>query len=314
MKMSKTVNKKFAVAAGQRVQVTNAQKKQIQNLYKDVADEMADIARSLANKDNISSVMRAEYLKSAQREINSAMKAVDTMTEHTIIGNMIRVSHAIVKANNTMIRGYGYTGVTYSLSRVPDDIVAHIMSGDLYKGKWNLSKAIWGDNARKLSEIDTIIAKGIAANKSAFDIAKDLEKYVRPGAVKPWDWGKVYPGSRKVIDYNAQRLARTMVSHAYQESFVRTTINNPFIDKYEWLKSSGDRVCEICLEREGKLYEKDALPLDHPNGMCTFVIHQTMSDKEIVAYLKDWTYGEGNTAFDKQMDKYADDMAWKYGF
>ena len=64
-------------------------------------------------------------------------------------------------------------------------------------------------------DIQYIVAQGIASQKSAFDIAKDLEKYVDPSAKKDWAWSKVYPGTKKVVDYNAQRLARTMVSHAY---------------------------------------------------------------------------------------------------
>ena len=58
-------------------------------------------------------------------------------------------------------------------------------------------------------------------NCSYYEIAKDLESYVRPNARLPWnlrmaDGKKIY---KKQIDYNAQRLARTLVQHGYQQSF-----------------------------------------------------------------------------------------------
>lgn len=81
------------------------------------------------------------------------------------------------------------------------------------------------------------------------------------------------------VDYNAQRLARTMISHAYQQSFENVNRNDPFVIGYRWLTSNfHGRVCDICRERAETdqydlgtgVFPKDALPLDHPNGMCTF--------------------------------------------
>ena len=129
---------------------------------------------------------------------------------------------------------------------------------------------------------------------------------MNPDARKDWDWGKVYPGTKKVVDYNAQRLARTMVSHAYQQAFVRTTQKNPFVSKYKWEASNSGRVCEICEERDGKLFDKDELPLDHPNGMCTFTT--VMDDLEKIGErLGDWAAGKS----DPELDKWAEDLYGK---
>ena len=71
-----------------------------------------------------------------------------------------------------------------SLASVEDDIIKSIAFGKVYKEKWYLSKAIWSDVKSKQSDIQTVIAKGVAGNKSVYDIAKDLEKYVNPAAKK----------------------------------------------------------------------------------------------------------------------------------
>jgi SPP1 gp7 family putative phage head morphogenesis protein len=161
-----------------------------------------------------------------------------------------------------------------------------------------LSRSIWNSTSKAKKDINTIIAEGIAQNKSTYDIAKDLEKYVNPSAKKDWAWSKVYPGTNKVVDYNAQRLARTMVSHAYQQAFVRVTKPNPFVTKYRWLASNSNRVCELCNSRDGVLFEKDDLPMDHPNGMCTFtaVIDQPMTD--IADRIADWALGQPDSELD----------------
>ena len=301
---------KETYALGRRNEIIKVQDAQIKQLYKEAAEEVADRAKFFMNRDNISSVLRTQYLSELSEQLRQRMESIDNKTQNIILNGMRNVSSSVVKENAERLLRMGFTNVVASTSYlyVPDDIVRELVSGKLYEGRWSLSRAIWSDNKAKLSEIDSIIAKGVAENKSTYEIAKDLEKYVRPGARKPWDWGKVYPGSRKVIDYCAQRLSRTMVQHAYQESFVRVTKNNPFIDSYQWLASGGDRMCDLCAERDGKIYSKDELPLDHPNGMCTFVVVMSKSLEEVGSDLHDWMMGEGDEALNREIDKFANDL------
>lgn len=297
-------------ALGRRNEIIKVQDAQIKQLYKEAAEEVADRAKFFMNRGNISSVLRTQYLSELSEQLRQRMESVDNKTQNIILNGMRNVSSSVVKENAERLLRMGFTNVVASTSYlyVPDDIVRELVSGKLYEGRWSLSRAIWSDNKAKLSEIDSIIAKGVAENKSTYEIAKDLEKYVNPVARKPWDWGKVYPGSRKVIDYCAQRLSRTMVQHAYQESFVRVTKNNPFIDSYQWLASGGDRMCDLCAERDGKIYSKDELPLDHPNGMCTFVVVMSKSLEEVGRDLHDWMMGEGDEALNREIDKFANDL------
>ncbi|MFR3483130.1 MAG: hypothetical protein ACLTXL_06365 [Clostridia bacterium] len=88
------------------------------------------------------------------------------------------------------------------------------------------------------------------------------------GREKPWNWGVVYPGVNRQVDYNAQRLARTAVTHAYQLSLQRSTRDNPFVRGYRWHSSNSGRVCPLCRKQDGTVFEKVICPLDHPNGMC----------------------------------------------
>lgn len=302
--------KEFTIAEGIRIETTNEQVKQIRDMYKELEKEFKERIRILSNRNNISSVMRTQYLNDFTKELQGDIEYLNSRLEGTIVSNMEKVAEAVVNDANNIARDMGFGGVFTSQFYVPVKAVNAVTSGKLYEGKWTLSKAIWSDNQKKLNDINYIVGKGLAGNKSTYEIAKDLERYVNPNARKLWDWSKVYPGTSKKIDYNAQRLARTMISHAYEEAFVESTKDNPFIESYMWLASGGDRMCDICAERDGKIFPKDELPLDHPNGMCTFEVVIEKSYKEIASDLRNWVNGTGDSSLNEQLDDYAETLGY----
>lgn len=285
----------FTQSEKQRVQLTTKQQKQIQKLYQNAAKEIARQAKKAPK--TASDILRKQYLEHLGKQLNKELNRIGLELNSTIKANMETMAEAVVKDNLSFLKEINLY-VKGDFSHVPDDIVRTVASGQLYEGNWSLSRAIWKNVRKTQKDIQEVIAQGIAQNKSAYDIAKDLEKYVDPLSKKDWDWSKVYPGTAKKVDYNAQRLARTMVSHAYQQSFVRTTQKNPFVTKYKWVSSGGARTCEICAERDGVEYSKTDLPLDHPNGMCTFVavIEDSMTD--IADRVADWVFGGSDPELD----------------
>ena len=191
---------------------------------------------------------------------------------------------------------------------VPDEVVHLIITGQIYEGRWSLSKAIWSNRQKMLKDVNTVISEGLLLNKPTYDIAKDIERYIDPKDIKDWDWQKVYPGTSKKVDYNAQRLARTLIQHSYQQSLVLTTKDNPFVEGVQWVSAfAHGRTCELCKERatEDKfglgagVFPKDKLPLDHPNGLCSFGAKIDSMD-DIASRLADWVDGKP----DKQIDKF----------
>lgn len=301
----------FEYAQGERLKITKNQRKEIKSFYEDVLRELRKDINRIITKDTDSANVKKVQLNSLKKEIESYLYEVDRKTEITIKSNMDLMVVRMIENNNMFIHSMGLTDVSTN-PVFKQDVVSRIITGKLYDGKWTLSKAIWGDNVAKQSEIESIIAKGILKNRSLFDISKDIERYVNPNARKGYDWSNLYPGSRKKVDYNAQRLARTMINHAYQESFVSMTKENPFIEAYKWITSGGHRVCPLCIDRETSdsyglgpgIFPKDELPLDHPNGMCTFDIVVTMSDKEITDAIADWYLGEGDSDMNEKIDEY----------
>lgn len=252
--------------------IMDSQKKEIAALYEQWADEIGERAKYYSHKTTASAPLSERYYKELQKQLRATSQEVSNEVYKKIKHNIYTVADAVVADNVKWLEQFGFSaeGLNAAFSYVPDSVVRNLLTGRVYDSGWSLSARIWGNNESTLSDIYKVMAGGLAQQKPIYEIAKDLEKYVRPSAAKPWnlvapDGKKIYP---KQVDYNAQRLARTLVQHGYQQSFIATTQKNPFITEYIW-RANGSRVCELCLSRDGVHYKKDELPLDHPNGMCT---------------------------------------------
>lgn len=287
----------IADARRKRLEITRKQQKEIADIYRQSAKYFE--REALKHGEN---TLTYRWLKDYAKSLRTGSKA---MFEK--LGSIAAQSiYGTAKAVTEMERRF-YTSACPLLSErfrdvfstIPQKAVDELMSGGIYKRFAGLSERIWDYQKKYMRDISVVINRGIIQQKSAYELSKDLEKYLNPNAAKPWNWSIVYPGVNRQVDYNAQRLARTAVTHAYQISFMRATHDNPFVEAYKWLSSNSSRTCPICAERDGKIYDKDSVPLDHPNGMCIIVAVISKSYEEIGAELGDWAAGENNPAIDR---------------
>lgn len=301
-----------------RDSITESQKQQIANLYEQWADDIQKMADKYAMKTTKSAPVSQRYYEELKKQLKETSHQVSNEIYEKIKSNMYLISDAVVKDNINWLKDLGFSekGLNAAFSFVPDNAVRAIATGQVYDSGWSLSKRIWGNNEETLKQLYEIVAGGVAKQTPIYDIAKQLENYVRPSAAKQWnltakDGKKIYP---RQVDYNAQRLARTLVQHSYQQAFVAATEKNPFITDYIWI-ANGSRVCELCAERDGKHYKKDELPLDHPNGMC--VMEPNIAD-DLVDQLTNWFNSEDGTypeidefakSFGYDASKYAKEVA-----
>ncbi|NMA85483.1 MAG: hypothetical protein GX962_16650, partial [Epulopiscium sp.] len=134
----------------------------------------------------------------------------------------------------------------------------------------------------------------------------DLEKYVLDPAKRETDWGSAYPNLRhKKVDYNAMRLARTSINHSYQTASIQASSMNPFVEGIKWESAQiHGRTCELCMERHGRIFPKDDVPLDHPNGLCSMVPYIPKNLEEVAGELKGWLGGADNPVLDEWYRNY----------
>ena len=322
------MKQKFSLKNAEQVRQTTTMqmqkdiKKMYEQLYKDVTRKISAMGNGNIQKQN---------LLLLQRDIKSRIEQLNKDIQSGIIRNMKIVSNEVVSDTRTFLKQCGFKDedIHSAFSYVPDQVIRNIINGNVYQDGWTLSGAIWGYNKKTQDTLNKIISIGTAQGQSALEIAKQLEQYVDPSAKKTaktihsWRYAtmndviagranyigeeikdSVYFGR---IDYNAMRLARTLISHAYQQSFETVNKNDPFVVGYRWLTSSfHGRVCDICRSREGHIFKKNELPLDHPNGMCTFeaVIPDSMTD--IAKKIGQWYNSPIGTY--PEIDKYALDF------
>ena len=314
----------FKDAEAAKAAIMASQQKEIAKLYEDWADEISERAKYYSHKSTASAPVSERYYRELQKQLRQTSQEVSNEIYKKIKSNIYTVADAVVSDNVKWLESFGFSsdGLNAAFSYVPHEIVQNLVTGQIYDSGWSLSSRIWGDNEQTLKDIYQVMAKGLAENKPIYEIAKDLESYVRPSAKLPWnlrmaDGKKIY---KKQVDYNAQRLARTLVQHGYQQSFIATTQKNPFITEYIW-RSNGSRVCDLCKARDGVHYKKTELPMDHPNGMCTM---EPVVAEDMIDQLADWfnspdgTYPEidafaGNFGYQASKTGTVQDFIAKYG-
>lgn len=301
----------FSNAYSYRMQLDYQDARAIRDLYARIAAQLSAREQELQNYSNMGSIMQQQVVRSLQAQLTSEIRSLWDNVENSVQTSMFDISSNVLSNTQDWLAGYGIN-TNISVAYVSRDIVQSISLGKIYDvnpvtgERWSLSSAIWGHSAADQQAIQDIIAIGLAQGKSAYDIAKDLEIYVNPEKQGDADWSKIYPGKNRVVDYNALRLARTLVSHAYQQSIVRSTLHNPFVEGLRWSISNSHRVCEACIDLADTdhaglgpgVFRKDSVPLDHPNGMCSLEPILLPTD-EIADRLAAWVNGEPDPDIDE---------------
>lgn len=298
----------FKNATAVRDSVTKEQQEQIENAYKKWSDDVLKQAEHYSELTTGSSQVSQIYYQQLYIQMQSQSKEIANGVYTNIVDGMAKVSDAVVKDAVNWMSGFGISkkGLDAAFSYIPQSTVNSLITGSVYgkPGSWSLSAAIWGDNEKTLKDIYSIVSQGVAMQMPIEEMAKKLSQYVSPTKQLMWTGPSGMRIYKHAVDYNAQRLARTLVQHTYQQSFVAATKDNPFVTEYVWV-ANGSRVCPICADRDGTHYKKDKLPLDHPNGMCTM---EPVVDDNMVDKLANWVNDPDGTYPE------IDEFAKKFGY
>lgn len=310
--MSKEYVNLVLAARKKMLKLTLKQQLKIEKIYEDAIAELAEQAKRAGDK-TLSKRWMQDYLKQLEaakeelyKELDLTMfSAVKKAGEYGVEPDLELFKRLQAKAGIDI--GPHFTEM---FSGVPDDVLRIMTVGEIYKDKRGLSTRIWGHVNGLEKDVEYMVEKGLLAKKSAYELAKDLEHLVEPAARRPWDFGNVYPGMRtKMIDYNAQRLARTSITHSYRESQYRSAAQNPFVEAIHWELSSehynrqvakwGEDECDDYANQDwyglGKgNFPVNEVPLSHPQCLCVTwpVIPETYD--EIAEELKEWVDGRGS--------------------
>ena len=298
-------------AQEKKIKLAKSQEQQIKQIYNDMYKNLSKKLKKV-NPGTLTERYLEELQKELSKEINSIHKKVEKIVKK-------KIDKSTNLANNVQLDFFMQINEQYSLnmkdtfssmfSKIPKVAIDEILHGTAYKDRKGLSERIWQYTKKFEKDIDYIVTEGIANKKTTYEIAKDLEIYVNPKASKPWDWSNVYPNSSKKVDYNAQRLARTAVNHAFQQAQKRSCMKNPYVTGIRWISAGiHGRTCTICSDRNNQPFKVNEVPLDHPNGLCITVPEIPMSLEEIGAELRAWVEGESNSKLEKWFSEHGEDF------
>ena len=196
-----------------------------------------------------------------------------------------------------------------------------LIQGDIYKDGKGLSSRLWNASNASGKKIEEAIQSCVARGLGAAETAQILKDFAKSGH-RTWDRKKLKeklgPGyARKYsggLDYEALRLARTTSTHLAQMSSINNDKVNPYSQGVKWRSAhAANRTCDLCEERDGKIYKNDDCPMDHPNGMCYLDCVMMINGKEVTPeqMAKDigkWIKGEPNSG---TMDQLYGDLSAK---
>lgn len=264
-----TQYKEMALKARKNVsRLTLKQQREILKIYEDTIENLASKATEAKDKS-----LTKRWLLDYQKALEAEKAKLEHKLNTTIRKGIEQAAKEGPKTDIDLFkRAQAKAGIdlgphfTEMFSQVPKDVIRPIITGELYKDNRSLSDRIWSYTNDLGEDIDYIIKQGMVEKKSAVELAQDLERFVKDPAKRPTNWGKCYPNLRtKKVDYNAMRLARTSINHAYQTSTIQSASMNPFVEGIEWQSALiHGRTCDLCRERHGRVYPVKSVPLDHP--------------------------------------------------
>lgn len=217
-------------------------------------------------------------------------------------------------------------GVYDPMLRILLEIAANYVYGDGI----NLSDRVWRIDREARDGINAIIINGIANQRSAWDMAKDLEQFLGAGQDCPrWTSSRLYRTSKteiaqgnprgllsgndcdgRGVSYKALRLARTEIQKMHALATDRMMAMQPWVEKEKINLSAAHPETDECddVVAEGEkgegIYDVGTIELPlHPNCLC----YKTaiMTDRaEFAQKMNAWLKGEPWA----EMDAYAADL------
>ena len=258
--------------------ITKQQEREIRKFYNQVAREIREMEKSLP--DTPYNETQRRHLVEMYYQLRSASIQLTTEINTSVTNNVEWMGKTVQRVNVRWLESVGLTpeSLNRKFSQSTDNAIRSILTGNLYgSGSLNLSSKIWNITDSNLTDMNTIIAKGLAEGRSLNSIAKELERYINPDMKNEWriitiknpdGTTSVYRIRNNQPDYKARRLARTSIQHAYQQTMIALTKDNPFVKGYVW-HADGRHPCELCESRDNEFFTADEVPLDHPNGQCS---------------------------------------------
>jgi len=251
---------------------TGLRKQRYQRDLIDSIDETLDRFRDQYRQD-----LDAGILQGASTAIQREADIVETLVTNPEGLTLEQLSAAIVQRGAPIV----VPGVQFGV--VPQEVLERLYARTFRDGL-NLSQRLYNLDRAARTELQEIVAKGVATGQSARNMAKAMAPTLEQSGVDN-------------VRYKAMRIARTEINQAYREGHIASATDqsgnlHPWISAIGWrLSPSHPRVdiCDIWASDdsdglgEGN-YEPSNVPPGHPNCLCaTISILASMPEDQFVS-------------------------------
>lgn len=307
--------KKVLEARKKILQLTIEQEKQINNIYAKSATrlideilELPDISRTRVHDIDIARLLN-DYTKDLYKQLYPNIK--DNMMESSIIQRQVILDYVDQVVKDRKLSEI----VKHNINNYSNTVVKNLVAGEYYKDGKTLSKRLWNLTSDNSNKIDEFIKMNIAGGANARKLANDLEVLINPKNRLTTTNFKAGFDSYKV-SYQAQRLARTSITHAAAETQIQTAKKNPFNRGMKWnlSPSHGARMHgkqDECDDYSGNdsyglgagIFPADKTPIQHPNCMC-YLTEWLVEIDDAISRINKWV--EGNE--DRELESWSTDF------
>lgn len=297
------------------LQLTLEQERQINHIYAKSANrlineilELPDISRTRVHDIDIARLLN-DYTKDLYKQLYPNIK--DNMMESSIIQRQVILDYVDQVVKDRKLSEI----VKHNINNYSNTVVKNLVAGEYYKDGKTLSKRLWNLTSDNSNKIDEFIKMNIAGGANARKLANDLEVLINPKNRLTTTNFKAGFDSYKV-SYQAQRLARTSITHAAAETQIQTAKKNPFNRGMKWnlSPSHGARMHgkqDECDDYAGNdsyglgagIFPADKTPIQHPNCMC-YLTEWLVEIDDAISRINKWV--EGNE--DKELDSWSRDF------
>lgn len=289
------------------LQLTLEQERQINHIYAKSANrlideilELPDISRTRVHDIDIARLLN-DYTKDLYKQLFPNIK--DNMMESSIIQRQVILDFVDQVAKDRKLSEI----VKHNINSYSNTVVKNLIAGEYYKDGKTLSKRLWNLTLDNGNKIDEFIKMNISSGANARKLANDLELLINPNNRIVTNNFKAGFNSYK-ISYQAQRLARTSITHAATETQIQNAKKNPFSKGLRWNLSASHSArmhgkTDICDDYNGQIFKPEETPLQHPNCLCYFT-EEVADIDDAIARINKWV--EGNE--DKELDSWSTDF------
>lgn len=303
------------------LELTLKQEKEILKIYTEASKSILE--KLVKTK---SGTLKERYFHELKKEVDAYVKQLRVQLSKNIKGNILTSANL---AAGTQLNFFDDLGLDIKLkpsfrsmfTNIPEIVLKTMISGNYYKDGLTLDNRIWNLTKKNGESINKLLKNAIAGKQTARELSENVEQYINP-ANRITAKTKI-PGMNSNISYQAQRLARTSLSHAYTEGNIQSSYRNPFSRGLKWNLSpshtqrlmkfgKSEDICDTWAKQNlydlgPGIYPADKVPIDHPNGLCYTTIETIDVDSARDELIK-WVNGEDNSKLDKWLEDYGEEF------